>query len=343
MPKGKVYVEKYEVLDQLIEASMEDSIRSPKSLGNSLNSLSSQETIFQEAYKKAKKNSERNKKLLIEQSHLDAQRTEASVKANIQRSIQKKIEKEDKHFHTLRDDVDSARHFLRTIDKSMQIHDEANRNKVRRQFDDWNNTVHAKIQGHISSQVNAMDYKDIHSKRNEDFQKYLDITNTKAAIFRDIIIESEYDPLEPNKRAVKAVTGKLKMPTNISMQKRQEEMSMLSPSGRELGLQNSLRYTMPVEHWATGKIEATPHGYFAKMMDNTRRGEVSTAPATFKSTVHFNDYEFPQGKKAVDDEVPRGKRVFPAIGVATMKALGNYEEPRRAPGVVTGSGLSDMK
>lgn len=343
MPKGKVYVEKYDVLDQIVEASISDSLQSPKSLGKSLNTLSTHETILQDAQKKAKRNSEKNKKLLIERVHLEAQRTETLIKANVQKTIEKKTEKEDRRFHSLKDDVDSSRHFLRTIDKTLQMQDEANLNKVRRQFDDWNNTVHAKIQGNISSQVNAMDYKDINARRNEDFQKYLDITNKKAAIFRDIIIESEYDPLEPNRRSVKAVTGKLKMPTNMSLQKRQEEMSMLAPVGHEQSSDDSLRYTMPVEHWATGKIEATPHGYFAKMMDDSRRGTVSTAPATFKSTIHFNDFSFPMGKKIVDDEVPRGKRVFPMIGVSTMKAIVNYDDARKSTGVVTGSALHDMK
>jgi Zn-dependent peptidase ImmA (M78 family) len=36
-----------------------------------------------------------------------------------------------------------------------------------------------------------MDAKELNRKKNEDYEKFLSITNRKPAIFRDIIIESE--------------------------------------------------------------------------------------------------------------------------------------------------------
>jgi hypothetical protein len=36
-----------------------------------------------------------------------------------------------------------------------------------------------------------MDSKALNRKKNEDYEKFLNITNRKPAIFRDIIIESE--------------------------------------------------------------------------------------------------------------------------------------------------------
>jgi hypothetical protein len=36
-----------------------------------------------------------------------------------------------------------------------------------------------------------MDSKELNKKKIEDYDKFLNITNRKAAIFRDIIIESE--------------------------------------------------------------------------------------------------------------------------------------------------------
>lgn len=48
-----------------------------------------------------------------------------------------------------------------------------------------------------------MDPKKLHRMKYDDYSKFLDITNKKPNIFRDTIIESEYDPLEPNRRALK--------------------------------------------------------------------------------------------------------------------------------------------
>lgn len=36
-----------------------------------------------------------------------------------------------------------------------------------------------------------MDAKTLNRKKNEEYSKFLDVTNRKPAIFRDIIIESE--------------------------------------------------------------------------------------------------------------------------------------------------------
>eukprot|EP01036_Dinobryon_divergens_P049821 gene49821-66738_t len=270
MQKGKVFVEKPDILDQISESQ---DPRRQYSLRD--RSISTYVSIGDEASRRSQAALENNRQLRLEQYNTQAQLTESIMKANIQKSIRKDIDKKEKRFNELTQDIESAKSLIKTVDKSLLLQNEANNNKVRRQFDEWNNTVHGQIQGNISSQVNGMDYKEINKKRNEDFQKYLDITNRKAAIFRDIIIESEYDPLEPNRRSVKAVTGKLKKPTNIPLQKREEEMSMLvSGSGGGSAVRQGgsiMKYTLPVELWASGKIEATPHGNFAKMMDETRR------------------------------------------------------------------------
>ena len=46
------------------------------------------------------------------------------------------------------------------------------------------------IQGRIDRALDGMDPKDINERRREDLDKFLTTTNTKAAVFRDIIIES---------------------------------------------------------------------------------------------------------------------------------------------------------
>ena len=71
------------------------------------------------------------------------------------------------------------------------------------QFQEWNLEVYGKIQGRVAEQLEATTSAAITKKRNAEFQKFLDLTNSKGAIFRDIIIESEYDPLEPNRSSIK--------------------------------------------------------------------------------------------------------------------------------------------
>lgn len=121
------------------------------------------------------------------------------------------------------------------------------------------------------------------------------------------------DPLEPNRHCVKAVTGKLKDPVKIDQQKAESESSMLK--GRAFKPKTKLgKETLDVQLWASGQIEATPYGTFAKMMSSKKNGDDAMTQKrneTMKSHIIFDHYQYPSGKDAIDKEMPRGKRIHP--------------------------------
>lgn len=130
------------------------------------------------------------------------------------------------------------------------------------------------------------------------------------------------DPLSPNRRCIKAKTKKLKDPTNVDVQKAEMEASMLGSDSNKL-FKRGGRETLPVMSWASGKIEATPYGMFAKMMDGTNVA-VRETPTT-KSSVVFDHFNFPVGKEPLDCEMPRGKRIHPRKVMANLYQEGNKE------------------
>jgi hypothetical protein len=255
------------------------------------------------------------------------QKIDSENKKIVESSLQRAAEKKKKRFYDLTTDISECQEFLEVIDKSLSLHDEAARNKTRRQFEDWNTTVHGRIQSEITSKVNSMEYKEMNKRRNQDYQNFLDITNKKSAIFRDIIIESEYDPLEPNRRAIQAKPGKINDPTLHILQKADDELAMLDPnSSSKRSAVRTGRDCLDVEMWNSGKIEATPHGRFGKMMkqpsgggsgggggmDSLREQKIKSQ----RSNVVFDHYTYPVGKEATDKEMPVGKR---SVGGAGMR------------------------
>lgn len=262
-------------------------------------------------------------KLLREQLEVKAKQLDDATKANIQKGLQQKEQKYENNYKNLSANVEESKAFLDDLDKELNVFYETKKNKVRRQFEEWNTNVHGSIQVNIANQVSAIDSKKLNRRKNRDYKKFLDITNRKSAIFRDIIIESEYDPLEPNRRSIKAKISILKDPTLLDQQKADSEGGMLG--GKKKNLRRG-KDTLPVELWASGKIEATPYGMFAKMMKtgdeedgfNFDAGGSSSAVAQStkgvamtKSSVVFNHFEYPVGRDALDSEMPRGKRVYP--------------------------------
>ena len=111
------------------------------------------------------------------------------------------------------------------------------------------------------------------------------------------------DPLEPNRRAIVAKTTRLKDPTHIDALKAAEESSMLGTENKIQGLksQKLCKETLPVELWASGKIEATPYGTYARMMKNKKASEGSPIEKkkslTMQSHIMFDHFNYPTGKK----------------------------------------------
>ena len=144
-------------------------------------------------------------------------------------------------------------------------------------------------------------YKQIHSEKLKHYDKFLETTNLKGSVFRDIIIESEYDPLIPNRNCIKITTDRLKDPIKRSVQRTQEEK----------GLPNEkiqIRETLDVEVWATGKIEATPHGFFAKMMSDKNKNRPVNMSQASRIDKCLDQYNISQGRAELDKEFPAGKR-----------------------------------
>ena len=110
--------------------------------------------------------------------------------------------------------------------------------------------------------------------------------------------------MEPNRRGVVAKLNKFADPTKFDAQKADEEGSMLNGKRTE---QKLGRYTLNAELWATGKIEATPHGVAMKMINSVAVPR-SMQSKSMESSVKFDQYDFPKGDDAVRKEMPRGKR-----------------------------------
>jgi len=245
--------------------------------------------------------------------------------------------KKDKAFSDLQSSLKQSLEDLDIVDRELSLVNETRRTKSRRQFEEWNMSVHGKIQEEVLAKVNAISARELHARKMESYDKFLAITNRKPAIFRDIIIESEYDPLEINKASIRAKLGKLKDPLNIDRQKAETEMAMV---GLKIVDDYNTTDRLAVAMWAKGKIESTPYGMFASMMneDDDKPGSAGgkrNPPEAKKpkgaSNVVFDDFDYPVGKAAVDKEMPNPKpcgarRLYtdPKLAVTDPKTGGAY-------------------
>lgn len=128
---GKVFVEKAQVLDDIIsesEAAAQGKRRYVKT-----------QVITQPIEEQARP------VRLPPNSTVDFKQSKKDENPHME-AVMMKREKKDKQFPHILAAVDRASNFLDEVDKEMSLAEEAKRNKTRRQFEEWNTNVHGEIQ-----------------------------------------------------------------------------------------------------------------------------------------------------------------------------------------------------
>ncbi|CCI41957.1 unnamed protein product [Albugo candida] len=183
--------------------------------------------------------------------------------------------------------------------------------RMQKMYDEWNCKVYHRLNDSIVRQVEALDGSQLNKERNKAYGKFLSVNDRKGGLFRDIINENEYNPLQDVKYLTSCV--KLDDPVKRILSRRQNEIAEVedcdtnSSSGfsemkkHDLGRNDNLDVRM----YAKGRLESTPYGYF-----NDEGGGRFENSKTTESRVHFDHYNFEKGEAIVSKEFSKGRRTI---------------------------------
>jgi len=190
------------------------------------------------------------------------------------------------------------------------------RQKYKKLYEEWCTNVFDKIQGRVNRRVDKMAAKDIEDQKRHMFQEFLDTTNRKDGIYRDIIIESDYDPLAWRKETVTYGTGKINQDDPVKRELNAISQDRAGPGAPKGIPRHRSREVLDVKMW--DKIEATPHGKAAEMFAAQTSGATKPTsktqtlsvprvshyerPATHATATHeLHGYYGTKGRKTVDN------------------------------------------
>jgi hypothetical protein len=189
--------------------------------------------------------------------------------------------------------------------KKLKLFEKEKHLKTSRLHNEWNDKVYAPMDAKIKASVQKMRESGSHEVRQREYQNFLDTVNRKGGLFLDEVDEAEYNPYIPNQH-VPCVKMSIDDPTLKVFTKAKEEMSLVPGLGDAPShLAKSARYMLEVTKWGTGKIESTPHGHFAKMLDHDEKGKELPKNAATSRTLkpgYVNHYQVPKGKAVMDKE-----------------------------------------
>ena len=188
-------------------------------------------------------------------------------------------------------------------------------NKLKKLHEAWDEKIYSRISNYINEKLETRDHTKYKETVRREFQNYVDLTNKKGTIFRDIFVESEYDPFVINRETIK-FKDKLVDPVKRLLEKRKEELGQIKGGWLIKPDKEGGRETLDVELWQTGKIENTPHGLAAKFGQPPKAKTALELKLTRSSVEmdHFNVLKGEAGQKQLDLEIGPGKRPIPGRG-----------------------------
>lgn len=139
--------------------------------------------------------------------------------------------------------------------------------------------------------------------------QYLHTTNTKLGVFRDVIIEADYNPLLVHKHTIQIPTSDIVDPVKKDMLKPQLERTLMgfTQSPTPLG-----KATLDASMWDDLHIHATPYGHCVdKTGQYIVRPMSGASMALRKSHIPMDHYTYPRGNEYAAAEMPKGKAVPP--------------------------------
>ncbi|KAL4116511.1 hypothetical protein PRIC2_011964 [Phytophthora ramorum] len=232
----------------------------------------------------------------------------------IAENLQRQKSKKEGQYLKLQQEVEDGKILAKELHEKMELQQQSKTRQFSRMHEEWTTEVYHKLNDPILNKVHAMDGKQRSDEKADAYQRFLDITNKKGGLFRDIIIESEYNPLSD----AKFLNHRAKVDDPVKrVLRRREEEDAIARDGANMSNENGGERPVVKEHfvgrpdnldvklWSNGVFESTPYGYFHKMMNSTASSEGSK---TYASQVKLDHYNIEKGPEILRQELPKGKR-----------------------------------
>ncbi|KAJ4460505.1 hypothetical protein PAPYR_3120 [Paratrimastix pyriformis] len=132
----------------------------------------------------------------LEERRREYERICAEIDVSTQRRLAEERQKKEENFQRTFARLQSEqRHFLPKIQRFFAERDNADQEKREALYQEWCTDVFTPIQARVQQQLESTDPEELNARKRQLFDAFLEATNRKEGLFRDIIIEQDYDPL----------------------------------------------------------------------------------------------------------------------------------------------------
>ncbi|KAL9652437.1 hypothetical protein ABK040_000010 [Willaertia magna] len=238
--------------------------------------------------------------------------------------LKQEAAKEKKFFELWEEILRERSTFIVDLNKRLEAYEDADDRKKQQIYNEWCERVFDPIQSQIDDYLSSVPFEEIQKRKREKFDEYIRQLNHKqknnGGVFRDIIIDEEYDPFELTRNSFK-VSLKSNSPTSPSNGINEKASKLLEDKANKIP-SRSLRKQDMLNVTQYDKLNATPYGHYNKMI-NPGSQTAKQATLKVKSEVALDDFS---KEKRDPWENTKGKRITVTSNnnsVKTVKELVN--------------------
>jgi len=199
--------------------------------------------------------------------------------------------------------------FLRYVEQRVDLHRQNKDTKAAHLCEEWQTKVFDNVQKQIDSQLDALSPKELNRRKRDDYDAFLRTANEKAeyGLFRDIIIEEDYDPLTAS-----TLTRAPRYSAALRDDPLKRELVQLTLPHSAKAKTRLCRDNLDPAVWS--KLDSTPYGRYSSpstrsLADSLNRLPAYRVPSSAKIHGAIDHYAIHQGN--ISHEFPRTKRTFP--------------------------------
>jgi len=199
---------------------------------------------------------------------------------------------EDRRVERMLKHIAHEQEFVEQLDMNLEMRERAKYRRQTQLYKEWKEKVYDTIQAQIDGQLASLRTEDISGRRRELMEDYIRVSNQKRyGLYRDIIIESEYDPLLAHQKLLKYTMSDQNDPLKLEINNAE-----IGKPKRELG-----RATLSATMW--DRLHSTPYGRFDRIAPPAVADQ-----NPYVSRVNFEHYHIAKDPETLNREFPRGKR-----------------------------------
>lgn len=131
----------------------------------------------------------------LQQKHVEIQeRARKELECRMEEKARKRDWEFDEMFGLVIEGIAKEKDIMKDVDETLRVSETARAKKKAALYESWKREVYDKISSQIDDAVNSLDPHDVKRHLQTQYEAFLTASNHKAGIFRDIVIETDYDP-----------------------------------------------------------------------------------------------------------------------------------------------------